>query len=99
MPTVIVSGAKVRCRPLLDAIGAQEWLEHVAAQKPAPVLGPRAVARWERDRMAASRRRNATERRLRPDEHSTWERWRGCDEHGREAIRAVLTDLPGKGER
>lgn len=94
MPTIRVFDVKVRVQPLLNAIAAQEWLEHVFASKPSPVHGPSRMAAWERDKTAAARSRNGAERRLRPDEHLAWEKWRAGDANIREAARAVLTDLP-----
>jgi hypothetical protein len=96
MPAVFVAplGARVRCRPFLDAIGAQEHAEYVGSQKPTAVWGTSKMNAWEREQQTAGRRRNAAERKLRPDEAAAFAAWRAMDEGGREAVRAILTDLP-----
>lgn len=100
MPTICVFGQACRVRPLLDAIGAQEALEHHGTTQPSPMHGPSRHAAWERERMARAGRRNNAERKLRTDtgrnEHAAWNEWRRSTAALRAAVYAVLTDLPGR---
>jgi hypothetical protein len=100
MPTISIFGIACRVRPLLDAIGAQEALEHCGTQQPMPSASAKAHSRWDRKRQALALRRNAAERRLRHmppnDEHEAWCQWRRSPPDVRAAVYAVLTDLPGR---
>lgn len=80
MPIVSIFSHKVRVRPMLDAIGAQESLEH--------------CNRTPGNRGSLVRRRNSALRRLRDEERAAFNAWRDSDEHARAAAYAVLTDLP-----
>jgi hypothetical protein len=92
-------GATVtRLRPLLDAIGAQEALEaHGAVRLGTVSRGVAWERAMERERSALARRRNATEARLRPEEHAAWCRWRAADPATRAAAYAMLADPPPSG--
>jgi hypothetical protein len=57
---------QVRCRPLLDAIGAQEALEHWAANPPHVMAGKGRQAQWDKERISRAQRRNRTERQAGP---------------------------------
>lgn len=95
MPIVLIHGHRCRVQSLLNAIATQEALEHQGTKRAdAHLRGPRAIAGYERDRMAAARRRNLTEKRLRPDEHKAWCTWRDLDTKGRAAVYAALTARP-----
>lgn len=101
MPTVILYGHhKVRCRPMLNVIGAQESLEFYLStdrEVRAKLAGPSAVALFERDRITYARKRNTAERALNDDELGAFRAWRHDDKAGREAVRAMLIDPPRKG--
>lgn len=93
MPTIYLFGIPLtRVRPLLNAIGAQEALEHHRGKEPHTASSRRRA--WETERMALARRRNNAERDLRPKEHLAWSQWRDCSPAERAAVFAVLTDLP-----
>lgn len=95
MPIVQIFGEPCRTRPLLNAIGAQEALEALnRAREGRVMLGNAQERAYERDRMALAKRRNATERMLRAEEHRAWERWRAANPAVRAATYAMLTDLP-----
>lgn len=94
MPTVILLGDPCRVQPLLDAIGAQEALEHLVQNPPHKLAGVRRETAFRREVSVLARRRNAAEKKLRPAEHRAWEYWRAHKE-GRSTIYAVLTDPPG----
>lgn len=95
MPKILIFGKAVRCRPVLNYIGAQESLAHLCSQADQMKLrGPRALAAWERDRMAAARKRNAAESKLRDDEREVVRQYNTGTEATRQAIYAMLTDPP-----
>lgn len=94
MPTVVLLGQPCRVRPMLDAIGAQESLEHFGTTRPHAMHGPSRARAWEKQRLGYAARRNAAERKLRPAEAAAWQHWRSADYAGRRlAIRAMLDDL------
>lgn len=98
MPVICIYGIPVRVRPMLNAIGAQEDLEQYYSTKPQPHHGATRLAAWERGQRGRARLRNTTEQVLRPEERVVWQAWRKASTAEREAVRAVLTDLPGREE-
>lgn len=106
MPLICIFGQVCRVRPLLDAIGAQEALESHNGQLQSPMKSRPQEALHERGRLVLADRRNRAEKALRtaldstPDcprnEHLVWEEFRRGTPALREAIRAILTDLPGR---
>ena len=100
MPVVRLFDNDCRVRLMLDAIGAQEDLEAFNRRESSFLWrGPSAQAAADRERHSLATRRNRAEMRLRHGERWTWNQWRMATPDAREVVRAMLTDLPGKGER
>lgn len=101
MPTVILyDGLKVRCRPMLNAMGAQESLEfysNTERDEYMKLAGIAAVERYAKETFLRACRRNRAEKALRPDERLAFQAWRASDKAKREAVRAMLIDPPRKG--
>lgn len=90
MPLVTMFGKQVRCRPVLDYIGAQESLSHHTRS----VLRP--TPNDLRTRNMLARRRNSCEGKLRPEEREAVKAYLVADEPLRQALWAMLTDPPTK---